>query len=145
MKPVHTATKTDTNLSKMWKSTLNIGAEQLHSDTEIATALTLQQTLTLERTVHTPLEVSSASELDDETNQNSHVIEDQRIAVLLRFFRAAFIGGKFCFQARIEANSLLFREFLSWLKQHQCMMPQKLRKPNNSLMFITDSYWSWRK
>ena len=54
-----------------------------------------------------------------------------------RFFRGAFIGGNnFVFNP--EANSLLFREFLPWLKQHPCMMSRKLRKPNNSLMFITD-------
>ena len=54
-----------------------------------------------------------------------------------RFFGGAFIGGNnFVFNP--EANSLLFREFLPWLKQHQCMMPRKLRKSNNSLMFITD-------
>ena len=54
-----------------------------------------------------------------------------------RLFRGAFIrGNNFVFNP--EANSLLFREFLPWLKQHQCMMPQKLRKSNNSLMFITD-------
>ena len=55
-----------------------------------------------------------------------------------RLFRGAFIrGNNFVFNP--EANSLLFREFLPWLKQHQCMMPPKLRKPNNSLMFITDN------
>ena len=54
-----------------------------------------------------------------------------------RFFRGAFIGGN-SFVFNPEANSLLFREFLPWLKQHPCMMPRKLRKPNNSLIFITD-------
>ena len=54
-----------------------------------------------------------------------------------RFFRGAFMGGNnFVFNP--EANSLLFREFLPWLKQHHCMMTRKLRKSNNSLTFITD-------
>ena len=54
-----------------------------------------------------------------------------------RFFRGAFMGGNnFVFNP--EANSLLFREFLPWLKQHHCMMTRKLRKSNNSWTFITD-------
>ena len=162
MNPVRTGTKTGRNSSKMWQSTFNIGAEQLHSDTEIATALTLQHTLHLriemEACSH-PIVISSGSELDDETNQDGSLLwkfsplgysgpfwgKFSKIRLRVhyrrskdcdgsRFFRGAFIGGNnFVFNP--EANSLLFREFLPWLKQHQCMMPRKLRKPNNLLTF----------
>ena len=56
-----------------------------------------------------------------------------------RFFRGAFIRGGNNFVFNPEANSLLFREFLPWLKQHQFMMPRKLRKSNNSLLDILNS------
>ena len=150
----------------VFSGAVNIGGEQLQSDTEIATALNLQHTL------HLRIDMDACSYPHKKLAHGlSLTMRPTKTKSLLwkfsplgysgpfwgtfskirlhvhyrrskdwdgsRFFREAFIGGNnFVFNP--EANSLLFREFLPWLKQHPCMMPRKLRKSNNSLMFITD-------